>query len=48
MKSIKATTMAEVTAVAIHGIGFIPTSSVVLMLTNETGLLATLRVDANP
>lgn len=48
MKSIKATTMAEVTAVAIHGIGFIPTSSVVLMLSNETGLLATLRVDASP
>ena len=48
MNTIKASTMDEVTAVAIHGIGFIPTSSVVLMLMNETGLVATLRVDASP
>ncbi|MET0872424.1 MAG: DUF4192 family protein [Paeniglutamicibacter terrestris] len=48
MNTIKATTLVEVTAVAIHGIGFIPTSSVVLMLMNENGLVATLRVDANP
>lgn len=46
MNTIKATTMAELVAVAIHGIGFVPTSSVALMLMNDTGLVATLRVDA--
>lgn len=48
MNKVQATTMAEVTAVAVHGSGFIPTSSVALMLMNENGLLATLGVDASP
>ena len=47
MNTIKASTMADVVAIAIHGIGFVPTSSVALMLMNEAGLVATLRADAN-
>lgn len=48
MNLINATTMADVVAIAVHGIGFVPTSSVALLLMNEAGLIATLRADANP
>ncbi|MFJ6419317.1 hypothetical protein [Paeniglutamicibacter sp. NPDC091659] len=40
--------IADTVAVAIHGIGFTPTSSVVLMLMNDHTLAATLRIDARP
>ncbi|PRB71347.1 DUF4192 family protein [Arthrobacter sp. MYb213] len=48
MNLISATSMADVVAIAVNGIGFVPTSSVALLLTNEAGLIATLRADASP
>ncbi|MFJ6419041.1 DUF4192 family protein [Paeniglutamicibacter sp. NPDC091659] len=48
MDKITATTIADTVAVAIHGIGFTPTSSVVLMLMENHTLAATLRIDARP
>ncbi|EMQ96833.1 DUF4192 family protein [Paeniglutamicibacter gangotriensis] len=48
MDKITATTMADTVAVAIHSLGFTPTSSVVLMLLEHRTVAATLRLDAHP
>ncbi|NKG21868.1 DUF4192 family protein [Paeniglutamicibacter terrestris] len=48
MDKITATTMADTVAVAIHSLGFTPTSSVVLMLLEHRTVAATLRLDARP
>lgn len=48
MDKITATTMADTVAVAIHSLGFTPTSSVVLMLLEHHTVAATLRLDARP
>jgi hypothetical protein len=48
MDKITATTNADTVAVAIHSLGFTPTSSVVLMLLADHQVAATLRLDARP
>lgn len=48
MDKITATTNADTVAVAIHSLGFTPTSSVVLMLLENHTVAATLRIDARP
>ncbi|OIH82805.1 hypothetical protein BLJ79_17805 [Arthrobacter sp. UCD-GKA] len=48
MDKITATTNADTVAVAIHSLGFTPTSSVVLMLLENHTVAATLRLDAHP
>ncbi|MGB9033646.1 MAG: hypothetical protein WCC45_03905, partial [Paeniglutamicibacter sp.] len=46
MDKITATTNADTVAVAIHSLGFTPTSSVVLL--EDHTVAATLRIDARP
>lgn len=48
MDKITATTNADTVAVAIHSLGFTPTSSVVLILLEHHTVAATLRIDAHP
>jgi hypothetical protein len=48
MDKITATTMADTVAVAIHSLGFTPTSSVVLIMMEQHKVAATLRLDARP
>lgn len=48
MDKITATTIADTVAVAIHSLGFTPTSSVVLTLLEDHTVAATLRTDARP
>lgn len=48
MDKITATTNADTIAVAIHSLGFTPTSSVVLTLLEHHTVAATLRIDARP
>ncbi|GAA4378247.1 DUF4192 family protein [Paeniglutamicibacter cryotolerans] len=48
MDKITASTSIDLIAVAVHALGFTPTSSVVLMLLEDHALSATLRLDADP
>lgn len=45
---IKAQSTTDIVAVALHLLGFTPKSSIVLLLTADNGVAASLRVDANP
>lgn len=48
MDKITATTTADTVAVAIHSLGFTPSSSVVVLLLQHHTVAATLRIDARP